>query len=67
MVEKQFLILQIQSKSKPCNIPIPIPVYTHPEDYLQRNQETAPKIRQTYEIFFNTFLLLQIVTKQFIF
>ena len=54
-------------KSKPCNIPIPIPVYTHPEDYLQRNQETAPKVRQTYEIFFNTFLLLQIVTKQFIF
>ena len=57
-------------KSKPCNIPIPIPVYTHPEDYLQRNQETAPEIRQsrqTYEIFFNTFLLLQIVKKQFIF
>ena len=48
-------------KSKPCNIPIPISVYTRPEDYLQRNQETAPKIRQTYKIFFNVFICYRLL------
>lgn len=48
-------------KSTPCNIQIPISVYTHPEDHLQCNQETAPKIRRTYEIFLNVFICYRLL------
>lgn len=46
-------------KSKPCNIPIPLSVYTHPEEYLQRNQETAPKNKTNLRNIFQRIYLLR--------